>query len=153
MGWLFQVTFMKTKSGQLTRIKYIFRYDIRYFGCHKIIEKLCLDKIENKSKRMKIDQIQESSLAKDIEFDPNSNKSTLISLLEKQLMAEMTEFIRSELEKNREESVKIEADIKTKAEYVSEAQLEISKITHELGKVQKDKNINTKCYYKIENIG
>ena len=38
---------------------------------------------------MKMDQIKESLIAKDIEFDPNSNKSTLVSLLEKQLMTKM----------------------------------------------------------------
>ena len=38
---------------------------------------------------MKIDQIKESLIAKDIEFDPNSNKLTLVSLLEKQLITEM----------------------------------------------------------------
>jgi hypothetical protein len=38
---------------------------------------------------MKMDQIKESLIAKDIEFDPNSNKSTLVSLLEKQLTTEM----------------------------------------------------------------
>jgi hypothetical protein len=32
---------------------------------------------------------KESLLAKDIEFDPNSNKSTLVSLLEKQLTTEV----------------------------------------------------------------
>ena len=38
---------------------------------------------------MKMDQIKESLVAKDIEFDPNTNKSTLVSLLEKQLTTEM----------------------------------------------------------------
>jgi hypothetical protein len=39
---------------------------------------------------MKISKIKELLLAKNIAFDPNSNKSTLVSLLEKQLIAEMT---------------------------------------------------------------
>ena len=38
---------------------------------------------------MKMDQIKESLIAKDIEFDLNSNKLTLVSLLEKQLTTEM----------------------------------------------------------------
>ncbi|CAG8617877.1 6825_t:CDS:10, partial [Funneliformis caledonium] len=44
---------------------------------------------KRKPKRMKMDQIKESLIAKDIEFDSNSNKSMLVSLLEKQLMTEM----------------------------------------------------------------
>ncbi|GBB91444.1 hypothetical protein RclHR1_18760002 [Rhizophagus clarus] len=45
---------------------------------------------ENNLRHMKISEIKELLLAKNIAFDPNSNKSTLISLLEKQLIVKMT---------------------------------------------------------------
>jgi hypothetical protein len=45
--------------------------------------------VEKKPKRIKMNQIKESLISKDIEFDLNSNKLTLVSLLEKQLTTEI----------------------------------------------------------------
>ncbi|CAB4416336.1 unnamed protein product [Rhizophagus irregularis] len=66
--------------------------------------------IENKPKRMKMDEIKELLSAKNIGFDPNSNKPTLVSLLEEQLIAEMTTDVEMPLSKNRIDDENIQMD-------------------------------------------
>lgn len=57
-----------------------------YIGCLLIYN---FQTIENNPKCMKIGEIKELLSAKNIVFDPNSNKSTLVPLLEEQLISEM----------------------------------------------------------------
>ncbi|GES87016.1 hypothetical protein GLOIN_2v1880126 [Rhizophagus clarus] len=61
---------------------------------------------ENNLRHMKISEIKELLLAKNIAFDPNSNKSTLISLLEKQLIDAGTPISRNQ---NNEENIQMDA--------------------------------------------
>ncbi|CAB5355896.1 unnamed protein product [Rhizophagus irregularis] len=66
---------------------------------------------ENNPKRMKIGEIKELLSAKNIVFDPNSNKSTLVPLLEEQLISEMATGVEMPISKHpiSDEDIQVDA--------------------------------------------
>ncbi|CAB4399231.1 unnamed protein product [Rhizophagus irregularis] len=78
---------------------------------HKSQHHQYLNHLENNPKRMKIGEIKELLSAKNIVFDPNSNKSTLVPLLEEQLISEMATGVEMPISKHpiSDEDIQVDA--------------------------------------------